>query len=179
MTTGDAPALGTFVPPADGGPAVRCTRMYAHPVERVWRFVTQPAELARWFPCEAAVELRAGGTVRFGSDPDLPGSAGRVLAVTSYRHLSFTWGEDEIRLDLEPDGTVATRLHLTDTLASADTAARDAAGWDVCLDALTAALDGEEDPGPHHTGPTAAWRARYDAYIAAGVPFGAPVPGLD
>ena len=33
----------------DGRPALRFERRLAHPIERVWRAVTEPAELARWF----------------------------------------------------------------------------------------------------------------------------------
>ena len=37
----------------DGRPALRVERRYRHSVERVWRAVTEPAELARWFVAEA------------------------------------------------------------------------------------------------------------------------------
>ena len=33
----------------DGRPALRFERRLKHSVERVWRAVTEPAELARWF----------------------------------------------------------------------------------------------------------------------------------
>jgi hypothetical protein len=49
--------------------------------------------------------------------------------------LSYTWGEDEIlRFELYPDGD-GTRLLLTDQL-QAGWAARNAAGWEECLDRL-------------------------------------------
>ena len=34
----------------DGRPALRFERYLAHSVERVWRAVSEPAELERWFP---------------------------------------------------------------------------------------------------------------------------------
>src|SRR3546814_12201994 len=34
----------------DGRPALRFERTYAHPMERVWRAVTSPEEMAAWFP---------------------------------------------------------------------------------------------------------------------------------
>jgi uncharacterized protein YndB with AHSA1/START domain len=37
----------------DGRPALRFERRLAHSVERVWRAVSEPAELARWFPAAA------------------------------------------------------------------------------------------------------------------------------
>jgi uncharacterized protein YndB with AHSA1/START domain len=37
----------------DGRPALRFDRTLAHSVERVWRAVTDPKELERWFPTAA------------------------------------------------------------------------------------------------------------------------------
>ncbi|GGV14517.1 hypothetical protein GCM10010260_62150 [Streptomyces filipinensis] len=169
---------GTYLTLDDGRPAVRFSRTYDHPVDRVWRFVTDPDELAQWFPSRAEMELRPGGTIRFTGDPDMPESTGRVLAVDPPRHLSFAWGGDELHFDLEAVGARGTRFTLTDVLGAADTAARNGAGWEVCLAALDAKVRGERFEGPH-AGPSASWKAFYDGYLGAGVPSGAPVPGLD
>ncbi|GAA4984164.1 hypothetical protein GCM10023205_62680 [Yinghuangia aomiensis] len=166
-----------FLPVDDGQPAVRLRRTYPHPVGRVWEFVSDPAELARWFPSRVAIDPKPGGEVRFSFDAGMPDSTGEVLAAEAPRHLAFTWGPDELRFDLEAfDG--GTRLTLTNVLAEENTAARNAAGWDVCLDALDAAARGEAYDGPH-AGPTPEWRAYYAGYVTAGFPSGAPVPGLD
>ncbi|WP_333761473.1 SRPBCC family protein [Streptomyces sp. IBSBF 2390] len=162
----------------DGRPAVRFGRSYDQPVERVWRFVTEPAELSRWFPSRAELDLRPGGAVRFTGDPNMPESTGRVLAVDPPRHLSFAWGGDELHFDLAAPDDGHTRLTLTDVLGAADTAARNAAGWEVCLTALDAAARGADADGPH-TGASATWKEFYDGYVDAGMPSGAPVPGLD
>lgn len=159
----------------DGRPAVRFTRTYAHPVARVWRFVTDPAELAHWFPSRVAMDLRPGGTIHFSGDPNLPESTGRVLAVDALSHLSFAWGGDELHFDLEPDGDERTRLTLTDVLERADAAARNAAGWEVCLAALDTRAAGGPAAAPD--GGTRSWEAYYRACLAAGFPSGAPVPG--
>ena len=37
----------------DGRPALRVERRLNHSVERVWRAITEPQELARWFVAEA------------------------------------------------------------------------------------------------------------------------------
>jgi hypothetical protein len=73
-----------------------------------------------------------------------------------------------VRVELAPagDGCVLTLIHV---LASREQAARDAAGWHVCLDALVAALDGAAEPPD-------AWRGHYDEYERRGLPTGAPVP---
>ena len=59
--------------------------------------------------------------------------------------LAYSWGEDHLRWELEPrDG--GTRLVLTHTFDDRLKAARDAAGWDLCLDALATSLSGGDAP---------------------------------
>lgn len=175
----ELPALtGTYRPLDDGRPAVRFSRTYDHPVARVWRFVTDQEELAGWFPSRVEIEPRPGGTVRFSGDPNTPDSTGRVLALRPPRHLSFDWGGDELRFDLDPLDDRRTRLTLTNVLAAEDTAARNAAGWEVCLAALDAKARGERSGGPH-AGAGGRWQEIYRAYLDAGVPSGAPAPGSD
>ncbi|MFI2206203.1 SRPBCC family protein [Streptomyces sp. NPDC020192] len=169
---------GTYLTLDDGRPAVRFTRTYDHPVDRVWRFVTDPDELEQWFPFRAEMELHPGGTIRFSGHPNVPEFTGRMLAVDPPRHLSFEWGADELRFDLEAVGDRRTRFTLTDVLGEADTAARNGAGWEVCLATLDAKARGERFEGPH-AGMSAPWKEFYAAYVDAGVPSGAQVPGLD
>ncbi|MEV0634922.1 SRPBCC family protein [Streptomyces sp. NPDC050619] len=171
-----ADLTGTYLILDDGRPAIRFSRTYDHPVDRVWRFVTEADELAHWFPSRAEIELRAGGTITFGGDPDMEDSTGRVIAVDPPRHLSFEWGGDELHFDLEPLDAKRTRFTLTNVLIAADTAARNGAGWEVCLAALDAKARGERFEGPH-AGMNAPWKEFYDAYLAAKIPSGAPVPG--
>ncbi|GAA2278855.1 hypothetical protein GCM10010234_14260 [Streptomyces hawaiiensis] len=173
-----ADLTGTYLTLEDGRPAVRFSRVYDHPVERVWEFVTDPEELEHWFPSRAEIDLRPGGTIRFSGDPHMEDSTGRVLAVDPPRHLSFDWGGDELHFDLEEIDDKRTRFTLTNVLVAEDTAARNGAGWEVCLAALDTRTRGEEATGPH-AGADAPWKELYAAYVAAGVPSGAPVPGLD
>ncbi|MFH0519472.1 SRPBCC family protein [Streptomyces sp. M41] len=173
-----ADLTGTYLTLDDGRPAVRFSRTYDHPVARVWQFVTDADELAHWFPSRAEIELRPGGTVTFSGDPNMADSTGRVIAVDEPRHLSFAWGDDELHFDLDPLDGGRTRFTLTNVLAAENTAARNSAGWEVCLAALDAHARGERFEGPH-AGANAPWKELYDGYVAAGVPAGAPVPGLD
>ena len=169
---------GSYVELGDGRPAVRFERIYDHPVQRVWALLTDPAELAHWFPSpEVALDLVVGGTIRFSGDPNMPDlvSTGEVLAVEEPHRLAFSWGGDELHFDLEPLGAERTRLTLTNVLETGNTAARNAAGWDVCLAALDAHVAGRPSGGPHDG--TVSWRQRYDAYVTAGLPSGAPIPG--
>lgn len=57
---------GTFET-IDGRPALRFERDLAHPVDAVWRAVTDPVELAHWFPTHVTVDLRIGGAMSLSS----------------------------------------------------------------------------------------------------------------
>ena len=166
--------LGTYVE-LDGRPAVRFVRSYPHPIERVWQAVTTPEGLARWFPSKVELELRAGGVVTYSGDPHIEDMTGRVLACDPPHYLALTWGGEELRFKLEPLADGGCRFTLFDLLDARDAAARNAAGWDVCLSELDNHLAGKPTDGLHS--PTAVpWRPRYDAYVAAGLPSGAYIP---
>ena len=160
----------------DGKPAVRFERLYPHPVERVWRSITVPEEMASWFPSTVEVDLREGGEMAFtfpGHDVDP--MTGRVLELDPPRLFAFLWGDELLRFELEgEDG--GCRLRLTHLITNEDEAARNAAGWQVCLGSLERLLStgSAEAPG---TGATGEWREIYDAYVEAGMPSGAAVPG--
>ena len=88
----------------DDRPALIFERRLAHPVERVWRAVTEPAELAHWFPSAVSGELTPGGTLTFEfPGGDMPTIEGEVIEVDPPRSLAFTWGDDVLRIELERD----------------------------------------------------------------------------
>jgi uncharacterized protein YndB with AHSA1/START domain len=163
----------------DGRPALRFERRLSHPVDVVWRAITVSGELEHWFPCHVEVdELRedAQMTFRFDDMPlDAPSTmTGRVTEFDPPRSFAFTWGpptrEDHLRFELEPLlGEEACVLRLTVLLDSREKAARDGAGWHVCLDRLERHLGSAEANGE--------WRDYYDEYRRRGVPSGAPIPG--
>jgi len=78
----------------DGRPAVRFVRTYPYPVERVWRAVTEPAELQAWFPSSVRLEPRAGGTIEFTGDPYSTDSTGTILVYEPPHRLAYTWDND-------------------------------------------------------------------------------------
>lgn len=165
---------GTYIE-HEGRPAVRFVRRYAHPAERVWAAVSESDELAHWFPSTVALEPSAGGRITFSGDPNMPPTSGTVLVYDPPRRLAFTWGGDELHLTVEPDGAQACTLTLVNVLEARDTAARNAAGLAVCLAELDKHLrDGSAD-GPH-SAVAEPWHEHYAAYVAAGLPAGAPVP---
>ncbi|MCD2185556.1 SRPBCC family protein [Actinomycetospora soli] len=167
---------GTYLE-IDARPALRFVREYPDPVERIWAAVSDPAELTAWFPARVAFpdggSPTPGGTVTFTFAEDGDGGTGTVQAYDPPSLLVFTWDGDELRFEVTPLRT-GSRLTFTTVLAGRDTAARNAAGWEVCLEALDAALTGRPQEAPG--GATPAWRRHFDDYVAAGVPAGAPVP---
>ncbi|MFJ3230886.1 SRPBCC family protein [Streptomyces sp. NPDC086787] len=170
-----AELTGTCLTLGDDRPAIRFSRAYDQSVEQVWRFVTEPDRTDHWFPSRLRMELRPGGTAHFSGDPHQADDTGTVLDADPPRHLSFTWGGDELHLDLEALDTGRSRLTLTNILGAANAAARNAAGWEVCLLALDAVARGERHGGPH-SADAADWHHYYRAYLDAGFPSGAPVP---
>ena len=129
-----------------GRPMLRFERALRHPPERVWRALTERAELSRWHPTPFELEPVAGGSVSFVSEEagvEMPD--GEVTEYDPPQVLAHTWGEDELRWELLPreDGCL---LVLTHTFDDRFKAARDAAGWHQCLDALGSALDGTTAP---------------------------------
>jgi uncharacterized protein YndB with AHSA1/START domain len=124
---------------------LRFSRYYPHPVDRVWQAVTEPDQLAVWFPQTVVGDLLVpGATLRFESSiEDAPTFDGRVMKVEPPRLLEFEWGTDVIRVELQAvEGGCA--LTLTDILDQLGKAARDGAGWHTCLDFLQAAVEGTE-----------------------------------
>jgi uncharacterized protein YndB with AHSA1/START domain len=171
------PVYGTYET-VDDRPAVRFERRLAHPIDAVWQAVTDPAELAHWFPATVTVDLRPGGAMSF----DFGGGVtldGEVTELDPPRLFAFSWGAEDLRFELEPDdGGAGCRLRFTHVLEERDTAARDAAGWHVCLEALALRLAGQPAPArPSTPAPTSEWRAHYEEYIRRGFPAGAPIPG--
>jgi uncharacterized protein YndB with AHSA1/START domain len=138
-----------------GKPVLRFERFLPRPVEDVWRSVTDPVEMRAWFPTRIEIDRWAVGAalVHHFEDVSLPPLPGRVLAWAPPHRLVFTWGDDTIGFDLTAaeGGTVFV---LTEELA-ASAAARNAAGWEVCLERL---VDGVGGPD---------WRSRFEHYTAS------------
>jgi uncharacterized protein YndB with AHSA1/START domain len=136
---------------------LRFRRELRHAPDRVWRALTSPEELRTWFPDQVQVdEWKVGAKMRFkDANERIEPFDGEVLAFDPPRLLEFRWGTDVIRFEVSArgDGCVLT---LVDTIDELGKAARDGAGWHVCLDALEAhladmpALPMEEAWGPLH-----------------------------
>jgi uncharacterized protein YndB with AHSA1/START domain len=138
---------------------LRFTRELAHPVDLVWRAVTEADHLNAWFPMRIRGDWVVGGPLTF-ADPEgrSPEFTGQVLACQPPSLLEFSWGPDVLRLELQAHGA-GTTLTLLDTFEELGKAARDAAGWHVCLDLLAVHLDG--------TGTAVRWTEVHPEYVAA------------
>jgi uncharacterized protein YndB with AHSA1/START domain len=150
-------------------PAIRLERHLPDPPPVVWRALTERNQLRSWFPSDVIVsggEWKIGASIEFPPPPEMPEMtlAGEVLEVDESNTLVFTWGEDTLRFELSPaDG--GTHLVLIDELPPG-TAARNAAGWDECLDRLVG-LEPASD----------GWERRFQTYSAAFEPSLGPQEG--
>lgn len=148
-------------------PSVRLERDLPDPPPAVWRALTDPEELKSWFPTEIATDRWAVGATLSFEFPDHPeyNMTGTVLELDEPRLLAYTWGEETLRFELTPTESGGTRLVLYDELAPG-IAARNAAGWQVCLDRLAGQVP---DDG--------AWRPLFKQYSAAFEPELGPQEG--
>jgi uncharacterized protein YndB with AHSA1/START domain len=135
---------------------LRFTRRLSHSPRTVWQAIVEPQHRDVWFPQRIEGDLRVGAHLKFVSpygDFD-----GEVLAFEPERLIEFRWGTDTLRLEVsaQGDGSVLTLL---DTFDEHGKAARDAAGWHTCLDALERELDGASTPNE-------GWPALNARYVA-------------
>jgi uncharacterized protein YndB with AHSA1/START domain len=119
----------------DGRPALRFERALAHPVERVWRAISEPAELERWFPAAAEWTPRAGEVF------EAYGGTGEVIEVAAPHRLAWTYGGDRFSFELtDQDG--GCRLVFLHVFDDRTLAAQTAAGWETYLSRLEPHLAG-------------------------------------
>lgn len=159
----DTIAYGTLEQ-IDGRPGLRFERTLAYPIERVWRAVSVPAELERFFPGAAAWTPSTGETI------DLGGATLEVTEVDAPNRLVWTFAGQPQSFELAAvdGGCRLTFTHVIDDLPAAQTAT----GWEVYLSRLEPHLAGgflsdEEAHGP--------WKEIHERYAER---FGVdPEPG--
>lgn len=135
----------------------------------MWRAVTEPERLSRWYPfAVVALDLRVGGAMRF-DDGEGTVLDGVVVELDPPRRFAFSEhapeemrreNDDLVRFELEPDGD-GCLLVFTHVFDDRPGAASYAVGWDLCLRMLGVAVDGEEPDWP--TPPQGALEERIDA----------------
>lgn len=148
-------------------PVIRFERHLVDPPEVVWQALTDREQLKRWFPCDIVTDdWKVGAALTFEfREGKWPPLTGRVLECDEPRLLAYTWGEETLRFELTPEPSGGTQLILTDEL-DRGIAARNAAGWDECLDLL----EGRSAQG-------GGWKPRFDHYVTAFEPVLGPQEG--
>ncbi|MCW4354093.1 SRPBCC family protein [Hoyosella sp. YIM 151337] len=134
---------------ASGKAVLTFTRHLDQPVEKVWRAITDPDHLERWFPARVSDALTPGEPLRFTMDGEDAGT-GHVIVFDQLRVFAFSWDGDVLRFELieHPHGCTLTLIHTINAAhGGVRAAARNAAGWDTCLDALVTIANGEQ-PAP-------------------------------
>ncbi|WP_159586495.1 SRPBCC domain-containing protein [Chelativorans xinjiangense] len=150
----------------DGEATLIFRRNLAHAPEKVWRALTQPKEQIEWMPFVADRDIATVGpfTLRTTDRERAEESAAEVLTAEPARLLRYSWGDDVLTWELEPegDGTRLTLRHLTKT---PEYIARFAGGWHLCIDVLDRFLDGRP-VGPIVGGAAIdyGWQDLHDAY---------------
>lgn len=148
----------------DGRSVLRFERRLHHPREKVWRALTDPAQLKHWFPSAMEMELQPGAKIRF-TFPDAPAEQayqdGEILELDPPRLFAYTWEDSILRWELQPAGD-GCLLIFTQTFDDRPYAASYATGWESCLGALASLLDGT----PVSNQPEA-YPRRHEEYAAA------------
>ena len=154
----------------DGRFELRFVRALAHPVEKVWQAVTSPEGLSAWFPFDVVGERAAGARLEFVfRDGEGSPFAGSMVEFEPESVMELAWeGDETLRLEVRSTagGCELTLINRFDEIGKA---ARDAAGWHACLDALSASLAGESIDS------MTVWREVHPGYVSRFGPAAATI----
>jgi uncharacterized protein YndB with AHSA1/START domain len=137
------PASGATVRKNDDQWTLILVRDLRHSPDQVWDALTDPSQLREWAPFDADASLaHAGNTAKLTTvgAPTPYVSDTRVTRADAPRLLEYTWGDQEIRWELEAHG-LGTRLTLWHNI-DRRFISMGAAGWHICLDVLDHLLGG-------------------------------------
>ena len=160
---------GTHRQLEDGRHQVRFERTLAHPVDRVWAAITEPAQIEAWL-ARAEIDPQPGGRVELEwlntGDEEII-ARGTVSAIEPPRLLELdTDAHGNLRWELTPKGD-ATHLTFIATVDMPDEhVTENIAGWHVHLDFLDDWLDdGTRVDWPRW--PRERWDAIHEGYVAS------------
>src|SRR5262249_22243930 len=119
-------------------------RELRHSPEKVWRALTNPAQLHEWAPFDAdgsfgTVGARGRLTTVGGPKPQVTETT--VTRAEAPKVLEYSWGGFDLRWELEAAAAGGTRLTLS-TNIDRRFMSMGAAGWHICFDVLDRFLAG-------------------------------------
>lgn len=143
--------MGRFFHNTDGY-EVRFERFLQHPIERVWRALTDPAIIRIWFT-DVEMDFREGGRITIWfRDEQHTESPGEIIRIDPLHHFSFLWENELAVWELEAIADHETKLNFAYSRISREYAISVPAGWHIILDQLESVLDGHTEPYPFGDG---------------------------
>jgi uncharacterized protein YndB with AHSA1/START domain len=113
-----------------------------HPPAKVWKALTEPEHLREWAPFDSDRSLGTVGTAKLSTVGAPYVSETQVRRADAPKVLEYSWGEQDIRWELEPLAGSGTRLTLWHNI-DRRFIAMGAAGWHICFDVLERLLAGQ------------------------------------
>lgn len=112
-------------------------RELRHSPDKVWRALTDPAQLREWAPFDADHNLGTTGAAVKLTTVGAPApmvSETKITRAVAPKLLEYSWGTQDLRWELEPhgSGTKLTMWHNIDRRYIS----MGAAGWHICFDVL-------------------------------------------
>lgn len=124
------------------GYKVAFKRMLNHPIETVWKAITDPQELRYWFT-DVEMDSRPGGkmSIRFRDEAKTV-TSGQVVTIDPPHRFEWTWEDELAVFELKPIGDNRTELRFTYSKMAKDYAVNAPAGFHTLLDRLEERLNG-------------------------------------
>lgn len=128
------------------GYRVEFERHLDHPIEKVWKALTDRSILKIWFT-EIDMDFREGGKIVFHfADEAKSTSNGEIITIKAPTLFEFTWEGELARWEIIPQSKSSCILRLTYSRFTEDYAAKAPAGFHSLLDQLEEALNGRTEP---------------------------------
>ncbi len=138
------PAAEAEVRKEGGKWTLTLVRELRHPPAKVWRALTDRAQLREWAPFDADRDMGAVGPVKLSTvgAPTPHVSETTVERAEPPKVLEYSWGDQDLRWELEPLAGGGTRLMLWHSI-DRRFISMGAAGWHICFDVLDRFLAGD------------------------------------
>jgi uncharacterized protein YndB with AHSA1/START domain len=144
---------------------VRIQRRLPGPIDRVWAYLTESDKRRKWLASgDMPADVGAPFALTWRNDeltdppghkPDGFGSEhsmdSTVTAFDAPRHVAFTWGDGEVSITLEPQGSQVLLTLVHTAISDRRNQVMIGAGWHTHLDVLAARLAGSQ-PTPFWDG---------------------------